>query len=147
MARPPRAPGAIGSDDYTGFSLILIGVGLAILGWAAWKLWHAEISAGALLVAHREMQAIAWFSDRFFQADIGVQRADPANVEFNDLVRLYRDIGTEFLYPAMALVLGLAGSCFFRAGNARFTRAFDLEKLMPNRRRPRAARRRLSVGT
>ena len=75
MARSPRAPGAIGSDDYTGFSLILICVGLAILGWTAWKLWHAEISAGALLVAHREMQAIAWVSDRFSQADIGVQRA------------------------------------------------------------------------
>ena len=61
MGRSPRAPGAIGSDDYTGFSLILIGVGLAILGWAAWKMWHAEISTGALIVAHREMQAIGWF--------------------------------------------------------------------------------------
>ena len=130
MARSPRAPGAIGSDDYTGFSLILICVGLAILGWTAWKLWHAEISAGALLVAHREMQAIARFSDRFSQADIGVQRADPAGVQFNDLVRLYRHIGTEFLYPAMALVLGLAALSFLRAGNARFTRAFDLDKLM-----------------
>ena len=112
MARSPRAPGAIGSDDYTGFSLILICVGLAILGWTAWKLWHAEISAGALIVAHREMQAIAWVSDRFSQADIGVQRADPAGVQFNDLVRLYRNIGTEFLYPAMALVLGLAAFMF-----------------------------------
>jgi intracellular multiplication protein IcmP len=130
MARSPRAPGAIGSDDYTGFGLILIGVGLAILGWAAWKLWHAEISAGALLVAHREMQAIAWISDRFAQADIGVERADPRGVQFDQLVRLYRNIGTEFLYPAMAPVLGLAGLCFVRAGNARFTRAFDLEKLM-----------------
>src|SRR5271155_1238737 len=130
MARSPRAPGAIGSDDYTVFSLILICVGLAILGWTAWKLWHAEISAGALLVAHREMEAIAWVSDRFSQADIEVQRADPAGVEFNDLVRLYRNIGTAFLYPAMALVLALAALVFFRAGNARYTRAFDLEKLM-----------------
>jgi intracellular multiplication protein IcmP len=130
MARSSRAPGAIGSDDYTLFSLILICVGLAILGWAAWKMWHTEISAGALIVAHREMQAIAWVSDRFSQADIGVQRADPAVVQFDQLVRLYRQIGTEFLYPAMALVLGLAALCFFRAGNARFTRAFDLAKLM-----------------
>ena len=30
-----------------------------------------------------------------------------------DLVRLYRNIGTEFLYPAMALVLGLAGFASF----------------------------------
>ena len=58
------------------------------------------------------MQAIAWVSDRFSQADIGVQRADPAGVQFNDLVRLYRNIGTEFLYPAMALVLGARGLKF-----------------------------------
>ena len=147
MARSPRAPGAIGSDDYTGFSLILICVGLAILGWTAWKMWHAEISAGALIVAHREMQAIAWFSDRFSQADIGVERADPARVQFDQLVRLYRNIGTEFLYPAMALVLGLATSCFFRAGNARFTRAFDLDKLMAEQAKTSRSTAGLSVGT
>jgi hypothetical protein len=77
VARSPRAAGAIGSDDYTGFSLILICVGLGILGWAGWKLWHAQISTVALVVAHREMQAIAFFSERFSQADVGVQRADP----------------------------------------------------------------------
>jgi intracellular multiplication protein IcmP len=104
MARSPRAAGAIGSDDYTGFSLILICVGLGILGWASWKLWHAQ------MVAHWEMQVTAVFSERFSQADIGVQRANPAAVQFKDLVRLYRNIGTEFLYPAMALVLRLARS-------------------------------------
>src|SRR5208337_1692513 len=52
-----------------------------------------------------------------------------------DLVRLYRNIGIEFLYPAMALTLGLAALCFFRAGNARFTRAFDLDKLMAEQAR------------
>jgi intracellular multiplication protein IcmP len=130
LARSPRAAGAIGSDDYTGFSLILICVGLGILGWAGWKLWHPEISIVALAVAHREMQVIAFFSERFSQADTGVLRANPAVVQFNDLVRLYRNIGTEFLYPAMALVLALGALCFVRAGNARFTRAFDLDMLM-----------------
>jgi intracellular multiplication protein IcmP len=135
MARSPRAAGAIGSDDYAGFSLILIGVGLGILGWAVWKLWHPEISRIALLVAHWEMQAIAVFSERFSQADIGVQRASPAAVQINDLVKLYRNIGIEFLYPAMALVLALAALCFLRAGNARFTRAFDLDRLMAEQAR------------
>jgi intracellular multiplication protein IcmP len=130
VARSPRAVGAIGSDDYTGFSLILICVGLGILGWAGWKLWHAQISTVALAVAHGEMQAIALFSERFSQANIDVQRADPAVIQFNDLVRLYRNIGTEFLYPAMTLVLALGALCFLRAGNARFTRAFDLDRLM-----------------
>jgi intracellular multiplication protein IcmP len=130
MARSPRSPGAIGSDDYTGFSLILIVVGLAILSWVGWRLWRVEISMGALMVAHREMQAIAWFSDRFAMADAAVERADPPGVQFDQLVRLYRNIGIEFLCPAMALVLSLAATCFLRAGTARFTRTFDLEKLM-----------------
>jgi intracellular multiplication protein IcmP len=122
--------GAIGSDDYTAFSLILIVVGLVILGWAGWKLWHPEISWVALTVAHAEMQVIGLVSDRFAQADIAVQRAHAERVQFGDLVRLYRNIGLEFLYPAMALVLALAALTFLRASNARFTRAFDLEKLM-----------------
>jgi intracellular multiplication protein IcmP len=130
VARSPRSAGSIGSDDYTGFNLILICVGLGILGWAGWKLWHPEISIIALALAHQEMRAIAVFSERFSQADIGVQRANPAVVQCQDLVRLYRNIGTEFLYPAMALVLALGALCFLRAGNARFTRAFDLDALM-----------------
>jgi intracellular multiplication protein IcmP len=58
-ARPSRAGGAVGVDEYLGFHLILISVGLAILSWAGWKMWHAEISAFALFVAHWEMQVIA----------------------------------------------------------------------------------------
>ena len=42
-------------------------------GWASWKLWHAQISTVALVVAHWEMEAIAFFSERFSQANIGVQ--------------------------------------------------------------------------
>ena len=130
MARPSRGGGPINSDDFTGFSLILIVVGLCILGWAGWQVWHAQISRVALLVAHYEMQAIGVVTDRFQPADIAVQHAHPARVQFGQLVRLYRNIGQELVYPAMALVLALAGFCFLRAGNARFTRTFDLEKLM-----------------
>jgi len=129
MARSSRG-GAIGSDDYAGFSLILIVVGLCILVCASWQVWHAEISRIASLVAHYEMEAIGVVTDRFTPADIAVQRIHPDRVQFGQLVRLYRNIGQEFLYPAMALVLALAALCFLRAGAARFTRTFDLEKLM-----------------
>ncbi len=105
-----RGGGAIGSDDYAGFSLILIVVGLCILGCASWHVWHAQISRIALLVAHFEMEAIGVVTDRFRPADIAVQRAHPDRVQFGQLVRLYRNIGQEFVYPAMALVLALAGS-------------------------------------
>ena len=70
MARSSRFGGAIGSDDYTVFSLILIVVGLSILGWAGWRVWHAEISRIALSVAHYEMQAIGLVTDRFAAADL-----------------------------------------------------------------------------
>jgi len=130
MARSPRGVGPVSSDDFTGFTLILIVVGVGILGWASWHVWHAEISRIALLLAHWEMQAIGLVTDRFRLADLEVQRAHLDRVQFGQLVRLYRNIGREFVYPAMALVLALAGLCFLRAGNARFTRTFDLEKLM-----------------
>jgi intracellular multiplication protein IcmP len=128
VARSSR--GGVGNDDYTGFSLILIVVGLCILAWASWQVWHAQIIRVALLVADYEMEAIGVVTDRFRPADIAVQRAHPDRVQFGQLVRLYRNIGQEFVYPAMAVVLALAGLCFLRAGNARFTRTFDLEKLM-----------------
>jgi intracellular multiplication protein IcmP len=131
MARSSRGGGGpIRSDDFTGFSLIMIVVGLCILGWASWQLWHAEISRIALVAAHYEMQAIGVVTDRFRPADLAVQRAHFGRVQFDQLVRLYRNIGEALLYPAMALVLTLAISCFLRAGNNRFTRTFDLEKLM-----------------
>ena len=131
MARSSRGGGGpIRSDDFTGFSLIMIVVGLCILGWASWQLWHAEISRIALVAAHYEMQAIGVVTDRFRPADLAVQRAHFGRVQFDQLVRLYRNIGQALLYPAMALVLALAISCFLRAGNNRFTRTFDLEKLM-----------------
>src|ERR1700733_10087755 len=131
MARSSRGGGGpIRSDDFTGFSLIMIVVGLCILGWASWQLWHAEISRIALVAAHYEMQAIGVVTDRFRPADLAVQRAHFGRVQFDQLVRLYRNIGEALLYPAMALILALAISCFLRAGNNRFTRTFDLEKLM-----------------
>jgi intracellular multiplication protein IcmP len=131
MARSSRGGGGpIRSDDFTGFSLIMIVVGLCILGWASWQLWHAEISRIALVAAHYEMQAIGVVTDRFRPADLAVQRAHFGRVQFDQLVRLYRNIGEALLYPAMALVLALAISCFLRAGNNHFTRTFDLEKLM-----------------
>ena len=86
--------------------------------------------AGALIVAHREMQAIAWISDRFSQADIGVQRADPAGVQFNDLVRLYPISGPN---SSIRRWRSFSGSrALFLSGRERlvFTRAFDLHRLM-----------------
>jgi intracellular multiplication protein IcmP len=134
MPTDPRAAGAMRSEDYTAISLILILVGLAVLGWLSWRLWHTEISSLALMAAHRELQAIGWVTDRFAVADGQIQRVNPAGVQFGQLVRLYRNIGLELLYPAVTLVLALA-ALSLRAGAARFTRAFDLEKLMAEQAR------------
>ena len=93
MARSSRFGGAIGSDDYTVFSLILIVVGLCILGWAGWRVWHAEISRIALSVAHVEMQAIGLVTDRLAAADVAVEHAHADRAQFDQLVRLYRLVG------------------------------------------------------
>jgi intracellular multiplication protein IcmP len=135
MAQSPRPSGAIRDDGYSGVLLIVISVGLGVLAWGAWMVWHAEISRVALALADCEMQAIGWVSNRFAEADLKVRQADPAGVRFAQLVRLYRAIGTELLYPAVAIVLGLAGLSFARAGAARFTRAFDLDRLMAEQAR------------
>ena len=130
MARPPRGGGPINSDDFTGFSLILIVVGLCILGWASWQVWHAEISRVALLVAHYEMQAIGVVTDRF----------SPPTSRFNTRIRtgfssvsscgsIATSARSSFI-PPWRWFWRWRAFAFLRAGNARFTRTFDLEKLM-----------------
>ena len=130
MARSSRAGGAIGSDDYTGFSLILIVVGLCILGWAGWQVWHAEISRIALLVAHcrdagdrrrdRPLQARRHRGSTRSSRPGSVRSARATLSQHRPGVRLSRHGAGS----------GAGGLCFLRAGNARFTRTFDLEKLM-----------------
>jgi intracellular multiplication protein IcmP len=129
MATSAHSGGAP-ENDHTGYSLIVIVAGSGVLCWAAWYFHHREVSQAAMEVAHWQMQAIHQFTDRFDRADAQVLTANPARVTFDQLVRLFREIGRFFLYPAMGLSLFLAALCFRRAAAARFTRALDLEGLM-----------------
>ena len=40
--------GTLGSDDYLAVMLVMIVIGLGVLGWAAWNMWHGEISRAAM---------------------------------------------------------------------------------------------------
>jgi len=119
-----------GGGDSTAVLLAVILVGGGVLMWMAWQAYHAEISAAAMRIAHWEMQAIGRLTDRFRLADAQVMRANPERVKFDQLVRLYRNIGAFFLYPAAGLTAVLALVCFARAGNQRYSRRLDLEGLM-----------------
>ena len=128
MTPSDRARG--GGGDATGILLAIIVAGVAFLLWTSWQLHHAEISAAALRFAHWEMQGIGFVSDRFRIADAEVLKADPGGVRFGQLLRLYRNIGAFFLYPAVGLAAVLSILLFNRAGGARFSRRLDLEGLM-----------------
>ncbi|WP_294537730.1 hypothetical protein [uncultured Rhodoblastus sp.] len=126
---PARGSGA-GAGDSSAVLLVVIFVGLGFLLWTSWQTAHGAISTGAMWLAHWEMKAIGYMSDRFQVADAQVLKANPEAVSFDQLVRLYRNIGAFFLYPAVGMTGLLAAVCFARAGNQRFTRRLDLEGLM-----------------
>jgi intracellular multiplication protein IcmP len=119
-----------GGSDSAGILLAIIVAGVGFLLWASWRLHHGAISEVAMRLAHWEMQAIGFVSDRYRIADAEVLRANPELIRFDKLVRLYRHIGELFLYPAVGLAALLAASCFARAGARRFSRRLDLEGLM-----------------
>ncbi len=120
MASSFRSSMSRGRDEYTGFYLIVIIAGLALLLWASWHTYHAEISRVVMLAAHWQMNFIHQFTDRFDRADSQVLAANPNRVTFEQLVRLTREIGRFFLFPAMAFVFVLAAVCFRRAAPVRF---------------------------
>ncbi|MBB4200235.1 hypothetical protein CCR94_02405 [Rhodoblastus sphagnicola] len=122
--------GGGGGGDSTAVLFVVILAGGGVLLWLSWQSYHAEISTVAMWIAHWEMQAIGEISDRFRMADAQVMRANPVNVKFDQLVRLYRNIGAFFIYPAVGITASLALLCFTRAGNQRFSRRLDLEGLM-----------------
>ena len=123
MASPAHSGGAP-ENDYTGYSLIVIVVGSGILCWATWYFHHREVSQVAMEIAHWQMGVIHEFTDRFDGADAQVLAANPARVKFDQLVRLFREIGRFFLYPAMGLSLILRRTLFSQGGGvALHTRA------------------------
>ncbi|MCW2318614.1 intracellular multiplication protein IcmP [Rhodoblastus acidophilus] len=127
---PARGYRGGGGSDSTGFLFVVIVIGVGALMWLSWQSYHPQISAAAMRIAHWEMQTIGEISDRFRLADAQVMRANPATVKFDQLVRLYRNIGAFVLYPAAGFTAGLAALCFVRAGNQRYSRRLDLEGLM-----------------
>ena len=82
MASSFRSSMSRGRDEYTGFYLIVILAGLALLLWASWHTYHAEISRMVMQAAHWQMKFIHQFTDRFDRADRQVLAANPNRVTF-----------------------------------------------------------------
>lgn len=143
MKRPMNRSGAAAGGDTTGFALAVIVGGLAAGAWMTWHLAPWEISAAVMNVSHWEMQFIHHLTHRFDGADAGVlkllrqgensasfQHALANNEMLGKLVRLTRNIGGFFLWPAEAIVVVLALCCFRRATPTRYCRKLDLDGLM-----------------
>ena len=90
MASSFRSSMYRGRDEYTGFYLLVIIAGLALLLWASWHTYHAEISRVVMQAAHWQMKFIHQFTDRFDRADSQVLAANPNRVTFEQLVRQRR---------------------------------------------------------
>lgn len=108
------------------FSAVIIGVGL----YAAWWFYHPQISAAVIFLAHKQMQFIGLFTDRYAALDAQVLARDPSTVKVAALWHLLHDIGRFFRIPAIVVLLALAVWCFMRNAPSQFTRDLDLPGLM-----------------
>jgi len=128
-----RAPNRLqtsSSGDATILALIVVVGGLGVGGWLAWYFQHGDISRVVVQGLHWQLRFIHQFTSRLEIADGQMLAANPDKVKAMQLVRLLREIGGFFLYPAMAAVLILAAVCFRGAAAARYCRRLDLEGLM-----------------
>jgi intracellular multiplication protein IcmP len=117
-------------DDYAGFNMIVILVGICFFSYMLWINHHAQISAFVMLVMHREIAFISYFSDRYRIADQQMAQSDPSGVTLKDLYGITQAVGMFFRIPATALIVVLAAICTVRAAPARFKRHFDLDGLI-----------------
>ena len=119
-----------GGGESVGLLFLMIVAVFLVWIWMAWQVFHAQMSAVALWIAHWEMQGIGLLSHRFELADAQILRVNPETVRADQLLRLFRNIGAFFMAPAVGVTGLLAVMCFARAGNQRFARRLDLEGLM-----------------
>jgi intracellular multiplication protein IcmP len=117
-------------DDYAGFNMIVILVGICFFSYLLWTNYHAQISAFVMLLMHREIQFISYFSDRYRIADQEMAQSDPSGVTLKDLYGITQAVGMFFRIPATALIVVLAAICTVRAAPSRFKRHFDLDGLI-----------------
>ena len=108
------------------FCTVIIGVGL----YAAWHLFHTQISAAAIILSHAQMRVIGAFTDQYATLDAQVLARDPASVTLPALGRLFHNVGRFFRIPAIVLLLVLAVWCLLRNAPGQFTRDLDLPALM-----------------
>jgi intracellular multiplication protein IcmP len=118
------------NDDTAGFNLIVIIVGICAGAYLLWTNYHAEISAAVMMIMHREIVFIDYFTDRYTLADRQMVASNPRGVTLSDLYGILHAVGMFFRVPATALIALLAIVCAVRAAPSRYRRAFDLEGLI-----------------
>ena len=118
------------SDDavFLSFTVILVAIGFG--GYEAWANCHAEISAGFAVFAHWQVVAIGWFTPVLHPLDVQLRSAEPSTVTIHQILDVSGLIGLCLRVPAIALLGALGVLCLTRAAPSRFTRSFDLDRLI-----------------
>ena len=118
------------SDDavFLSFAVILVAVGFG--GYEAWINYHAETAAAFAVFAHWQIAAIGWFTQSLKPLDVQLRSADPSTVTARQILDVSGLIGLYLRLPAVVLLALLGVLCLTRAAPSRFTRSFDLDRLI-----------------
>ena len=118
------------SDDAVFLSFAVILVALGFGGYEAWINYHAEIAAAFAVLAHWQIVAIGWFTQTLKPLDVQLRSADPSTVTARQILDVSGLIGSYLRLPAVVLLVLLGVLCLTRAAPSRFTRSFDLDRLI-----------------
>lgn len=118
------------SDDAVFLSFAVILVALGFGGYEAWINYHAEISAAFAIYAHWQIAAIGWFTHALKPLDVQLRAADPSTVTARQILEVSGVIGLYLRLPAVMLLALFGVLCLTRAAPSRFTRSFDLDRLI-----------------
>ena len=122
-------------DDYAGFNLAVIVVGICVFSYLLWLFHHAQISAAVMSAMHYEIRLIDVFSNRYQTADQQMAASAPSGVTLRDLYGILDVVGMFFRIPATGVIVLLAIVCTIRAAPSRFKRHFDLDGLIKEQAR------------
>lgn len=125
MAAAPQQPQ---NDNSLAPLWIILGAMLAL--GLIWFYFHAQILSVFIPIKYYEAKAIGLFTHKLDGLITQLQEVDPTQYEWNDIGNLSEAIGMYLRYPVIAVLAILAVVIFLRHNKSRFSRTFDMERLV-----------------
>ncbi|MBS1028657.1 MULTISPECIES: secretion/conjugation apparatus DotM-related subunit [Gluconobacter] len=119
------------SHDPERIASLLIGVcvGIALFSFLLWLKFHTQIVEVVLFVQGYELRLIGLFTHRYDAVLVNLGEAIPERVSASTLWALCTLTGSVLRWPALVLLVILAGLCLTRAPLERHRKRFGLEGL------------------